>query len=344
MRYTKYNSLQEILAYPDMEQYLKIFYSEFLLSMFPKEYLDAPLGLAQEFGKTPWEEPFSNAVDQLLDAVNLVMDIRENQTRRCIALWNPETDWTLEKNSKDGKEGVFLVTPSKVDAGELRPAVIICPGGGYTDVCFSGEGTPLMHFMEAQGYRAFILKYRVAPASYPAPQEDLAEAIRYVRSHSAEYGIDPANLMTLGFSAGGHLCASQAALYEGEARPDKVCLGYPVISLVREAHEGSALNLAGVDKERREMLSVENLVKADYPPTFVWTCADDDCVPPSNAVRMGEALEKAGVPHQLRVYPTGNHGCALAFTKSAYPWSGEMIRFMDRDFSDIRQDSCPHIS
>lgn len=115
------------------------------------------------------------------------------------------------------------------------------------------------------------------------------------------------------------------------AKPDKVALCYPVISLEKEIHEGSAKALTGGEKEETEILrhklSVEQLVTAEYPPTFVWTCADDDCVPPSNAVRMEEALEKAGVPHELHVYPTGGHGCALAYSKSAHDWSRAMLEF-----------------
>lgn len=328
MRFTKYNSMNDILAYPNMEEYLKVFYSEYLLSMFPKEYYGEPLMLAQQFGKTPWEEPFSNIVDQLLDAVNLVLDINENRTRRCISLWNTGCDWNLEHNSAGEKEGVFLVACNEVQDREKKPAVIICPGGGYEAVCFSGEGTPVMHFMEAQGYRAFILKYRVKPAVYPAPQEDLAKAIRFVREHAEELGVDAGNVMTMGFSAGGHLCASEAALYNGIAKPDKICLGYPVISFVQEQHEGSAKNLTGGRRELRECLSVENMVTSDYPPTFAWTCADDDCVPPSNTSLIKEVLHQAGIPSEVHIYPTGNHGCALAFSKSAYPWSRAMVEFM----------------
>lgn len=117
-------------------------------------------------------------------------------------------------------ENTFLIAPSISEIEkdkEKKPAVIICPGGGYEAVCFSGEGTPIMHYMEAQGYRAFILKYRVAPAMYPAPHEDLALAIQYVRANAEEYGIDENDIMILGASAGGHLCSSFAALYEEAA-------------------------------------------------------------------------------------------------------------------------------
>ena len=149
-----------------------------------------------------------------------------------------------------------------------------------------------------------------------------------VREHALEYGVDPDNILTLGASAGGHLCASQAALAKRvEDTPDKICLCYPVISFTEEPHEGSAELLTGGDTSLRKMLSAENLVTESYPETFVWTCADDDCVPPSNAVRMGAALKKAHVRHELFVYPSGGHGCGLAFSKEAHDWSRAMVEF-----------------
>lgn len=332
MRFTKYNSMNDVLAYPNMKSYLNVFYSGFLLEMFPKEYCDAPLVLAERFGKTPWGEPFSIIVDQLMDAVNLVLDICENKERKCVSLENSQKEWKLGENVP------FLVSPAHCKREEKKPAVIICPGGGYEAVCFSGEGTPVMHLMEARGYRAFVLRYRVFPSVYPAPQEDLTAAIRYVREHAEEYGINSDNVMTMGFSAGGHLCATQAALYEDTDKPDKVCLGYPVISFLKEPHEGSMENLTGGKVELREKLSAELMVTKNYPPTFLWTCDDDDCVPPSNTKNMGEALKVAGVPYEMHVYPSGGHGCALAFTKSAYSWSRSMIEFMNKDFFGIQQD------
>ncbi len=331
MRFTKYHSLDDILRYPGMRDYLHVFYSQYLLDMLPQETWNLPIARAEQIARTPWQEPFSIVADQLMDAANLVLDLRENQTRKAISLWetDAEAQWNLEKEAEGGKEKVFLIAPAGIRTGEeKKPAVIICPGGGYEEVCFSGEGTPVMHYMEARGYRAFILRYRTGKDGvYPAPKEDLDRAVRYVRTHADQYGADPGNLMTMGFSAGGHLCALQAALCDRETRPDKVCLAYPVISFGAEAHAGSAQALTGGRAQLREALSVERLVTGDYPPAFVWTCRDDDCVPPSNAVRMGEALKCAGVRHELRVYPSGGHGCALAFSKEAHDWSREMLRF-----------------
>ncbi|MFV0529329.1 MAG: alpha/beta hydrolase [Lachnospiraceae bacterium] len=359
MKFTKYNSLEDILSYPNMKEYLKVFYSEFLLELYPKEAYALPLARMEQIGETPWEEPFFVVVDQLVDAANLVLDIYENSARELLSLWNPKEVWSLAKEKKCGKDAVFLVAPTQdaliknniLKKKERRPTVIICPGGGYENVCFSGEGTPILNFMEAKGYCAFILKYQVAPTAYPKPQEDLALAVKYVRANAAAYCADPDNIMILGASAGGHLCASEAALHEEvgalvdrelakaddpdaalllgvSARPDKVCLCYPVISFIEQPHEGSALALAGEDTLLRDRLSVERLVTPDYPPAFVWACDDDDCVPPSNARRMAQALEKAHVRHELHLYPDGGHGCGLAFSKSAHDWSRQMIEFM----------------
>lgn len=343
MKFTKYNSMEDIMRYPNMDRLLKIFYSEYLLSMYPAEMRNLPIARVEQVAGTPWDEPFSIVADQLMDAVNLVADLFENHQYRAVALWGgPEEEWDLHKEQKAGKDKVFLIAPSRTRIKEkmtgvrkLKPAVIICPGGGYEEVCFSGEGTPVMHYMEAKGYRAFILRYRTGKDGvYPAPHDDLSLAVKYVREHAAEYGVNPERIMTMGFSAGGHLCASQAAISEKESRPDMVCLGYPVISFTEEPHEGSAQALTGGDSSLREFLSADRMVLPGYPPAFVWTCADDDCVPPSNAVRMAKALESAGIKHEFHIYPSGGHGCALAFSKEAYDWSRAMTEF----FSDKGRD------
>lgn len=350
MDFTRYHSLNDILAYPHMENYLKVFFSENNLGLFPKETRHLPLASVEQSTPCPWGGGFFQVVNQLMDAVRTILDITESRTRRCVSLWEDGRDWTPDMETEGGKSSVFLLTPEfekTPDASSVkkanRPAVIICPGGGYENVCFSGEGSPVMNYMEAKGYVAFVLKYRTAPARYPAPQEDLALAIQYVRDHAQEYGADPHNIMLMGFSAGGHLCASLGCFYKEisektgieigkclipkNIRPDKLCLAYPVISFGQECHEGSFLALTGGDETMRERLSLEKQAAIDFPPAFLWACGDDDCVPPSNAERMAAALKEIGASHQLRIYPTGGHGCNLAFGNSAQGWTEEMIRF-----------------
>lgn len=353
MKFTRYHSYNNIMDYPCMREYLEIFFTEKNLELFPKEVRHLPLALAEKLVGSPWGGAFAEVVNQLLDAVQTVLDITDEHTRRCVSLWNQELDWTPEKEQKGGKDSVFLLTPeyarnTGTNPGEKgnRPAVIICPGGGYEVVCFSGEGNPVMNYMEAKGYVVFVLKYRTAPNRYPGPQEDLALAVQYVREHAGEFGVDAHNVMLMGFSAGGHLCGSFGCLYEEIAevlnaetgrkvtpeaiRPDKLCLGYPVITFGEECHEGSFQMLTGGDESLRKSLSIEKRVTEGYPVTFLWTCEDDDCVPPSNAVRMAAALKEAGVPHKLCTYPSGGHGCNLAFGNSARFWTEEMVNFMIR--------------
>lgn len=353
MGFTRYHSLQEILDAPQMEEYLQVFFSKDQLALFPKEMRNLPLALVEHELPSPWEGGFFQVVNQLLDAVHTIQDITVRNTRRCISLWDQETDWTLEKERQGGRASVFLLTPEHTQAcgqtaeqSAKRPAVILCPGGGYEQVCCSGEGNPMMNYMEAKGYAVFLLRYQTAPARYPAPQEDLALAMQYVREHAQEYGADAQNIMLMGFSAGGHLCASFACFYKEIAqklsqktgkqiawrmlRPDKLCLAYPVVSFLEECHEGSFAALTGADESMREALSIEKQVTDDFPPAFLWTCADDDCVPPSNVKRLAAALKAHKIVHQFCIYPSGGHGCNLAFGNSARGWTKEMLTFINQ--------------
>ena len=86
----------------------------------------------------------------------------------------------------------------------VRSAVIVLPGGGYTHVVMEKEGAVEAKWLAARGVAAFVLQYRLAPAyRYPVPMMDGARAVRYVRSHAAEFGIDPNKIGVWGFSAGG---------------------------------------------------------------------------------------------------------------------------------------------
>lgn len=234
-----------------------------------------------------------------------------------------------------------------------RPAVIICPGGGYEMLSTYSEGIQLAQRMERDGgYKAFVLNYRIAPNAYPLPQMDLALAIMHVRAHAGEYGIEPDQVLIIGSSAGGHLCASEACLYEElkkhvtdrltnigasssvssvyqniSVRPDGIGLLYPVISFLSDYHEGSYLNLTNNKDGLRELLSVEQHITPDYPPTYAFTNADDGCVPPNNTARLKQALEKAGVMHLCSTYPTGDHGVGLGYDLSCNGWSEEMLKF-----------------
>lgn len=348
--FTRNNTFSEIMKYPKMEEYLPVYYDDFLINYIPEDLADAPLEEVEQRVVMPWGFPYN--VDELLMAANQVVDILEKKAYQLIPLWYQSNDYNLDSSKIGKKESVCLITKKEDNKGrKTKPAVIICPGGGYETKSMVGEGSLMAEQMEQAGYRAFTLYYRVNPNRYPEPQKDLALAIMHVRANADMYGVDAGNLMIMGSSAGAHLCALVAAqpekikgfvlddlekersemkeIFENiSAKPNKVCLNYPVISFEKEQHEDSFVALTGKDESLRTELSVENLVDETYPKCFVWACEDDSLVPVANSKMMGEALDKHHVEHQLCIYPTGGHGCGLAKGTSAESWSEEMLQFM----------------
>jgi len=152
--------------------------------------------------------------------------------------------------------------------------------------------------------------------------DDARRAIRFVRAHAADYGVDPHRIGVMGFSAGGHLAATVGTHYPDtqarvgaadsvSARPDFMILVYPVVTLLDPlAHKGSRTNLLGAtpDSAMVRRFSNETQVTAETPPTFIVTTTDDRTVPVQNSLLFYDALRAAKVPAELHVYETGPHG------------------------------------
>ncbi|NIK79614.1 acetyl esterase/lipase [Paenibacillus castaneae] len=225
----------------------------------------------------------------------------------------------------DSAEDQPAITPYLVE-GNNRPAMIICPGGGYGGRAYH-EGEPIAQWLNSIGISAFVLRYRVAPYSYPCALLDVQRAIRTVRQEAMRFRINPDQVGVLGFSAGGHLTANAGTSYDlGDAlaeeavetqscRPDLLVLCYPVITMTEPyTHIGSRDNLLGQDLELQtiEQHSNERNVTADTPPAFIWHTSDDSAVPVENSFLFAAALSKHHVPFDLHVYTKGRHGLGLA--------------------------------
>ncbi len=208
----------------------------------------------------------------------------------------------------------------------LRPAVLVCPGGGY-EFCSEREAEPIALQFMADGIPAFVLDYSIAPANcYPEPQNDVFSAIKLIRENAKGWGIDPNKIAVCGFSAGGHLAASAAVLWDeepfktpdGSNKPNAAILCYPVISSVKGvAHEGSFDALCRDDKKLREEMSLEKRVSEKTPPCFLWHTFEDAAVPVENSLLFALALKKAGVSCEMHIFPKGNHGLSLANSDTA---------------------------
>jgi acetyl esterase/lipase len=206
-------------------------------------------------------------------------------------------------------------------------AVLIVPGGGYNWVVIDKEGYELARLLAARGIAAFVLFYRLPQQGWAAgpdvPLEDARRAMRLVRSAP---GVDPGRVCAMGFSAGGHVCASLLAHFgDAEARPDAAALIYPVVSMsAPEAHAGSRRNLIGEDasREMEERYSPHLHLPENAPPTFLLHAEDDLSVPPANSLLMREALRGRGVATEAHFFPDGGHGFGLRLArgKSVEHW------------------------
>lgn len=216
--------------------------------------------------------------------------------------------------------GYLRDATESMPAYNIRPAVLILPGGGY-EHCSVREGDPVaMQFLQA-GYHVFILSYTVAPPPLRwKPLLDAAGALLHLRRNAGKLRIDPFKIAVCGFSAGGHLAASTAILWNAEplrqalgihgeeARPDAVILAYPVITSGVYAHQGSFDNLAGADEALRATFSLENQIAEDLPPFFIWHTVDDQTVPVQNSLLLAQALTAHHVPYELHLFQHGKHG------------------------------------
>ena len=212
-----------------------------------------------------------------------------------------------------------------VAADHPRPALIVFPGGGYGGRA-GHEGEPLARWANTLGFQGFVCQYRVSPWRHPQPLNDLQRAVRMVRQHAKEWGVDPQRIAVMGFSAGGHLAASGACFGDDgnpqapqevdrqSSRVNALVACYPVISFGPLGHAGSRNNLLGKvqDPELVKRLSLENSVTAAHPPTFLWHTEDDSAVPVQNSQMYAKALEAVQVPVSLHLYPHGHHGLGMA--------------------------------
>ena len=203
---------------------------------------------------------------------------------------------------------------------QIRPCMLICPGGGY-GMCSERESEVVgLHFLP-EGFNVFVLTYSVEPNRFPTQIREVAAAVELIYKNAEEWNCDTEKIAIMGFSAGGHLAAHYSTMFDcKEVRAvfpesksvNASVLCYPVISAEAvTAHMGSFENLLGHKPENQaetEFFSCDKNVKPTTPPAFLWHTAADDCVPLKNSLLYAEALWRNKVPVELHVYPFGGHG------------------------------------
>jgi acetyl esterase/lipase len=208
---------------------------------------------------------------------------------------------------------LYAFLPPKEKANGM--AVVIAPGGGHSQLVIAKEGWDIAEWMNQQGIAAFVLKYRLAKAKdshYTVERDAMADttrAMRLVRSRAREFGVDPAHIGFIGFSAGGYLAAlietrfdagndsSPDPVERAGSRPDFdiiVYPGYPAGSIT---------------------------VPKNAPPAFL-VCADNDPSHVVTTVNLYLDLQKQGISSELHIYASGGHGFGIkptALPVSSWP-------------------------
>jgi len=228
-----------------------------------------------------------------------------------------------------------------------RPAILVCPGGGYV-YCSRAEGEPVAMSFAARGFHTFVLRYSTGyEAADFQPLKEASWAIGYIRENAKEWNIDPEKIVICGFSAGGHLALSTGLMAEN--KPNAMILGYPA---------ASAPNMPGADFMLKFLTGKDTVTDADAerfdlvpqitkdaPPAFLVATAPD-FLTQFGALPIAQKYAGYGIPYELHIYGHGPHGYSLAnettsdgssrYMNSAFAqWQGLCVEWLHKIFGPL---------
>jgi len=230
-------------------------------------------------------------------------------------------------------------------------AVIIAPGGGHYKLTVDDEGYDVAKYLSGHGVAAFVLKYRLAhePGSTYTVEgnelDDIQRAIRLVRARAAEWGVDPARVGVMGFSAGGELAVLAATRYHAEGAPPSATEG-PGDAIDKQSDKpafealmypgglgvapaaGAAPAPGTVPELKPEIVS---RLSKDTPPAFMLCGADDQPAIGQVLPQLFLAFKKAGVSAELHEYASVGHGFGLRLNQhgAVAEWPQVFVEWLD---------------
>lgn len=241
-------------------------------------------------------------------------------------------------------EGYILDCELALGQEKNRPAVVVCPGGGYV-YCSPREAEPVALKYTAKGFHAFILRYSVgSQAADFAPLKEVSWAIGYIRENAEAWHIDPEKIVTCGFSAGGHLALAAGLL--GENKPNAMILGYPAVNIPNIPGVNFMIQLLKGSKEVTDedaaYYSLANHITKNSPPVFLAATAED-MLTGFGALPVAQKYSQLGLGYELHVFQHGPHGYSVADETSAdgssqmlnpsfAKWHGLSVEWLHRIF------------
>jgi alpha-L-fucosidase 2 len=226
------------------------------------------------------------------------------------------------------------------------PAVILVHGGGWNGGDKSGgpqKGymAPMQEPLQRAGFAWFSINYRLTPKHpYPACIEDVETAIRWVKSHAAEYHLDPQRIALSGESAGGHLVALAAVQMKDDTRLAAIVPFYGLFDMTQRVKPGELLDstmarlFASAVADEKTMAVARAAsplfaVKAGLPPFLLVHGSVDQSVPYQQSVEMQQRLRAVGVPCDLMTIEGGVHGM-LYWDKVAPDYKDRVIAWLEK--------------
>lgn len=206
---------------------------------------------------------------------------------------------TTDKAGDKVELSLDIFEPEGHKPTDKTPVAVFFFGGGWVGGS-TGSFYPQSAYLASRGMVAIVPDYRVRDRQKTSPYEAVADgksAIRWVRAHAAELGIDPDRVVAGGASAGGNLAAGAGILpaldEESEdasisSVPNAMMLYFPVVDTSEKGYGHGRLG------DRWEEISPINHVRAGLPPTIIFHGTEDKIVPYDNAVRFAAAMQAAG--------------------------------------------------
>lgn len=243
-------------------------------------------------------------------------------------------------DESDSDAFLEIYIPDRIGQQKYK-ALMVIPGGGYHMVYSFREGEPIALAFIPYGFSTFVLHYSVKKKPFPSHLIQASKAIKHIKDNAEQYNIDPSQVFTVGFSAGGHLAASLGTMWDmkdiydevnmpfGYNRPAGMILMYPV--LTGDFFQSSFRNLwltQDPSEAQLNQVSIPKHVRKDTAPAFIVHTCTDEAVDVRGSLALADALADQRIPFELHIYPDAPHGVALAneFTKyDNEKWCNESI-------------------
>lgn len=206
--------------------------------------------------------------------------------------------WTGTKNVSNVYQPDLTIFLPDHQAGRT-PAVVVFPGGGYTQIVMEKEGYKVARWLNENGIAAFVLKYRL---NRDEALSDAQRAVSVIRNDAEKYGIDKNKIGVIGFSAGANLACNLVMNHQDRKNYDSV----DAVS----SRPDFWIGVYGVYKGIYGTSGKSGVIQ-NTPPAFLVHAGNDSKVPVLSSVELYIDLKNNGVPAELHVYEQGEHGFAL---------------------------------